>query len=246
MNIFDYYSLRARLFPAMLLLLPVALSVYAWSPQQHDWIFGTVVIGASGFLSFFFMEIIRDAGNGKQKRLWESWGGAPTTQLLRHRSSFVNPTTRAIWHEKLSILVGKRLPSKTMEENDSKAADLAYEAAVYSLQEYNRSTDAGSLSLKENAQYGFRRNLWGVKPAGIFLSVISVVTCSAAVVTSYLTEPSNQILKTHQVGATVGTVTILVLWILRIKPSWVRIAAFKYAERLLGSLLDPSRTHPSS
>lgn len=91
--------------------------------------------------------------------------------------------------------------------------------------------------------YGLRRNLWAMKPAGVFLSIIGVFCAGLAVV-----------MKSHdgQVAAFPAIATIvnglmLVFWLLRFTPTWVRTPAFAYAEQLLAACesIQPPASKPT-
>lgn len=127
-------------------------------------------------MSFFVSELVRDCGHRKQARLWELWGGPPTTLLLRWSNSKVNPHLRAKWRAAIEELTGSRLPSAASETRNPFKADQAYEAAIAELRMKRRSNESGALYFKENVSYGFRRNLWGMKPAGIFISTIALIS----------------------------------------------------------------------
>src|SRR6266545_3503426 len=96
----DQYTVRARLLPALLVALPVGVAslacfpngVVGWGPVWAlvVWSGGTVLAAQFG----------RDAGKRKEDRLFESWGGKPTTRLLRHRGT-TNAVTLSRRHRKL-------------------------------------------------------------------------------------------------------------------------------------------------
>lgn len=241
----DIYSLKARLFPAFLVVLPVGLAITAFAPAAKWPEFSLLGVGVSAGFGFLLAELARDSGKAKQAELWASWGGSPTTQLLRHRNKAVNSNLREKWHKRLAELTGQALPSPGSEAKAPERADAAYEAVIFELREQQRSAEHGALFFKENVSYGFRRNLWGMKPAGIFLSALSLLV-AVYCVAKQLTKTDAPI-ATDVWPASVATVwsaTMLVLWILRINPKWVRLAAFEYAERLLGRLLDPVKSLP--
>ncbi|MCK5616248.1 hypothetical protein KAR91_81050, partial [Candidatus Pacearchaeota archaeon] len=79
----DPYERKARLYPMLLLLFPVLLSFWAIVPKKmYNW---EAIAGLAFWCGFayFLKEIGRDAGKKKEKQLWASWNGAPTTQYLR-------------------------------------------------------------------------------------------------------------------------------------------------------------------
>ena len=113
-----------------------------------------------------------------------------------------------------------------------KKADDAYEAAIARLRELTREVEKYPLVFKENVSYGFRRNLWALKPTGIFLSIGSSLACTAKIVYTSLREWD---FESHSVISLVLSVVFLVCWLVVIRRSWVRLPAFEYAKRLLGA-----------
>src|ERR1700720_1892352 len=120
LKLFDHYRFRARLQPALLTLLPAAVGIFAWTGPGVKWqsalwtLFGT----AGG--TFFLAILARNLGKQLEPGLWQSWGGSPTTQLLRHAGPG-NPVLRVRWHKFLSKLLGKPLPTLQEEQADPEA-----------------------------------------------------------------------------------------------------------------------------
>ena len=79
----DAYTRKARIAPAALVGVPggALLIAGAISPDTVLRAIG-VFLGALGIL---VAVLIRDAGRAVQPRLWEGWGGPPTTSRLRPR-----------------------------------------------------------------------------------------------------------------------------------------------------------------
>ena len=161
-NLFDQYSFRARLQPALLTLFPAAVAIFSWTGPEGRWqsflwtLFGTM--GGTYFLAVF----ARNLGKQLEPKLWGSWGGAPTTQYLRH-SGPANPVMRERWHQSLSKLVGRTLPTHEEEKHNPSDADNVYNAAVKLQIGKTRDTKKYSMLFKKNTHYGFCRNLFAMK-----------------------------------------------------------------------------------
>lgn len=229
-NLFDQYSFRARLQPALLTLLPAAIGIFAWTGPGVKWqsalwtLFGT----AGG--TYFLAILARNVGKKMESGLWKSWGGAPTTQLLRH-SGPANPVMRERWHKALSKLLGKPFPTSQEEGTDSIHADNIYDAAVKLQIARTRDTKKFQLLFKENMHYGFCRNLLAMRPTGITICVVGVVTsCAAGLWFIHLGE-----VQLRPWVCTGASALFLFWWIFTIKAAWVRIPTFAYAERLFES-----------
>jgi hypothetical protein len=71
-------------------------------------------------------------------------------------------------------VAGLRLPTEAEEVQDPEGADAVYELAVGALRERTRDTNQYPPVPSENARYGFRRNVLGLRPYGIATSLIGL------------------------------------------------------------------------
>src|SRR5215471_7149337 len=131
-------------------------------------------------LSMLIAQLGRDLGKKKEPGLFERWKGKPTTYMLRHRGT-LNKAIRARYHEKLSIFLRIIIPDAKQEEADPAAADEIYDSCVIYLREKTRDPEKFRLVFSDNIDYGFRRNLWAMKPAGVILSLVGSVGCAILV-----------------------------------------------------------------
>lgn len=227
----DDYERRARLRPALLVSLPLALAIVSLFSDFS----GLQLL--AGFAAYFGLTALvaqlgRDEGKRLEPWLFEHWGGKPTTQLLRHRSTYLDANTKTRYHHALTTLLpGQVIPSAAAEATDPKSADAAYDSCTNYLRERTRDKNSFPLVYSENVNYGFRRNLWGMKKAGIVISAFALIaTVLVAIVRSKAGWPPALPAVASFVNA-----CMLVWWLLRINPNWVRVPAFAYAERLLAA-----------
>lgn len=228
----DEYERQARLVPALIILLPLVLSVAAWIPLdlEHLGSAGALLAGYA-VAAVPLAQLARGPGRRKQVQLFAAWGGPPTTAWLRHRGS-LNSVTRARYHQRLAELLSLALPTAEVEAADPAAADRTYESCVDYLKERTRDHAAFRLVFAENISFGFRRNLWGLKPYGVVATAVGVVVTATRLFVGWQRE--GQI---DKVALVLGAVCVglLVWWIAAVVPNWVRVAADAYAQRLLAS-----------
>ena len=166
--------------------------------------------------------------------LFRAWGGKPTTLLLR----FNGPTSTTLQghrHVKLQNIVGDTLhiPNAVEESAAPDAADEAYDAAVAVLRARTRR-EGFDLVFKENCNYGFRRNLLGLRRTGVILSCLGLVLSLAGLVVGAARLPS--------LGTAPFVVSILVdlgllgFWLRVVSSGWVKSQAYDYANRLLEAI----------
>jgi hypothetical protein len=233
-RLLDEYGRNARLRPALVTILPISLMISAQG--LHFSVVVALVVGplsAIGF-SFVLAEFARDSGKAHQPYLFNLWHGKPSTAKLRHRDASVNPHTRARYHQFAAQLLGRALPSQEEESADPEGADLVYESVVDLLRERTRDRSKYPLIFRELVSYGFRRNLWGMKPFGISLALSCVMLQSWILTRELKVEHSMQ---PAQFLATLINVSLVLCWTFLVKPEWVRRAADAYAERLLAACL---------
>jgi hypothetical protein len=218
----------------MLAALPPALAMFAWFPR-FDWALLAPPLTMFGMFALV-SQVGRDRGKLKEGWLYDRWGGKPTTVMLRHRDSPLDPTALARLHEALALATGVPTPSKRKEAGSPADADKVYEEYARYLRDSTRDKEKFPRVFDELVNYGFRRNLWGLKPLGLVLAAVAAVVAGGAVWWH----------KDHEQQPLVGAaaavnVIMLAAWVFWINPSWVRIAAQAYAERLIEVALRAAR-----
>jgi len=169
---FDEYELRARVFPAVIVTLPAVVTAYTFVPGLRS--FGGIACGTileSAFL-FLLARIARDRGKRIQDRLYAKWGGKPTTAMLRHSDQRLDPFTKDRYKRTLSKAFDLSFPTRQEEAADAARADQIYDSAVKALIEKRRGK-AHRLVFAENCNFGFIRNLLGLKGIGLWISALT-------------------------------------------------------------------------
>lgn len=232
LDIKSAYTRRARLTPALIVVLPLGLAVLSWSPDGlKSWtVLWSLFVWAGG--TALMAQVARDRGREKEKELYRSWGGKPTTRLLRYEGC-ENPILVTRRHTNLqSLLADVRIPSESEESADPEHADNIYDTCVRWLLEQTRDQKKFNLLFEENCNYGFRRNLWGMKPLGILLCALGFLFGSSAIVVHMQTHDA---ISPISYGGVACTVALFVFWTAWCSPQWVRLSADAYAERLLAA-----------
>lgn len=239
LRIFDPYSRQARLYPALLTLLPLLVAVLVWFPSLLTMGHLVLTIIAACGVLYLLSDIARSRGKRVEPSLLAEWGGWPTTIWLRHRDNHLSGETRRRYHQFFARqpLLGV-MPSEAEENVDQRAADEKYASAAEWLKEQCRGASF-PLVEKEVAAYGFRRNLLGLKPFGIVLSLASIAFPALwTLVSTRSLYESTRVYGNLQPGA-LGSVAFgliaLVAWIFVVKRTWVREGGDQYARALLSN-----------
>lgn len=227
----DKYTRKARLAPAFLVALPVALVVYSWFPNQSTQLGILWSMLALGGGTVLLAQVARKPGKAKEPGLFDRWGGKPTTEALRHRGS-LSDGQHDRFHRRLSNLFPDMdLPTEEEERGNPEEADERYDHVVSLLRSRTRDKDAFPLVFEENCNYGFRRNVWGLKPYGLSISVFSVIAIGGKMLGQYygLIPGAPSVLDAI---CSVICIGLAMIWIFLVTPSWVKIPAIEYRDRL--------------
>ncbi len=233
-SITNNYERKARLYPALLLISPIiAVGAALFSDRLTGFQFA--LAGAVSFGGVFLLiQLARDFGNKKEKELFAKWGGVPSITIFRHQDARLDSVTKERYHKKLERLVKEaKAPNSEEENNDPRAADKIYSAWSNFLRANTRDPNTFGLLLQENINYGYRRNVFGFRAIGIFLTVITVLTSAIRL---YLVYRSSSQVDQPLLAAGLFSLLMLALWIFRFTSEWVRTSADAYAERLAESV----------
>lgn len=230
----DAYAFRARLLPALISATPLPIAIMTAYPGGLDlWTPLWTVLVACGATTLL-AELARDGGKKKEAVLFQKWGGKPTTLRLRHRGAENAARIERVHRRIASVQPELPLPSPELEVEHPLAADDRYDVAVAFLREHTRDRDRYPLVFEELCSYGFRRNLWGLKPCGLLCCVIGLALSSAAVAASF---QEMLVVPCALLGVGVALQLVLALfWILGVTPEWVKPAAFSYADALISTV----------
>ncbi|MBE9490017.1 MAG: hypothetical protein IMY67_06965 [Bacteroidetes bacterium] len=229
----DKYSLNARVYPIIIVLLPVVIIGIAYSFEYEKIQQTLSALGITAALTYFLSNIGRDQGKKKEGELWASWGGAPTSQLFSFRNKTIDLLTKERYHSKMTQL------SEIEHDVDFKTATLnelndTYSSWTKILISKTRDIKTYPLIFKELTSYGFRRNLWGLRLIGITITVAFVIINIAFQIFNHSFSYLD-----YSVSFYISELFLLIFlstWIFIINSEWVKIPAFGYGERLLEAI----------
>jgi hypothetical protein len=90
-----------------------------------------------------------------------------------------------------------------------------------------------SILFRENISYGFRRNLLGLKPFGLTISILGASISTAMIVYKAIATGAAPAPETSVATAVVWVLACI--WMLIVTPSWVRLPADAYGAQLLAA-----------
>ena len=225
----DEYTVKARVFPAFLAIFPIGICAAQFIGFGSALVAGCSAFGGTALLSFVLAQWSRDSGKSKERALYELWGGKPTTAYLRHRDTTVGSALKQRRHRRLERLATDLvLPSVRAEEENPMEADDRYEAATKILIQRTRDKEKYHVLFQELIDYGFRRNVWGLKMIALGLLLACFLFSGTLLLLRY---------RISYNALTMGSFVLLAgWWFFVITPTWVNRAARCYAERLFDAL----------
>lgn len=224
------YELNARLKPALLAGLPALIVAVFWYPGA--WSFaGTLVAAASACgVLYALAQFARRRGRAVEAVLNRDVGRNHTARLLTHLDDAIFEETKARYY---AYLRSQGLVLSTASEEQAEP-DLAFRrarSAVDWLLEHTRTGGGALFLLDENISYGFQRNLFGLKPYGIALSVISL---AAHALLLFVVEIDAERFW-FGVALCLPLAVLVCVWLLVVNKSAVVDASLAYAKRLLAN-----------
>lgn len=238
-SIKDPYERQARVMPGLIVTLPILVPLVCVYGAKNPLLTAVgALLGGCGAI-YALANIARGLGKRLEERLINSWGGLPSTIMLRHRDSFLDSVTKARYHDAIRRKLGIQVPAPDEEVANPAKADDVYRAATRRLRELTRN-DKGLL-FKENIAYGFHRNMLAMKPIGIVTSVCGVLSGMLMAGVIGMRTPFVNFVNVHGIGLPAGltllvSVVLFVIWLFYFNEQAVRRIGFSYAERLFECL----------
>lgn len=234
----DPYNRKARLQVALLVLLaPAAVALLLFRPWfEHG---STALLGlfvtCGGLM--LLTQLARDRGKRLEDQLYASWGGKPSVAMLRHCDQRIDEFTKHRYRAFLAnALPQLRWPPPGAELNEPQKADLTYTAASNWLLQQTREKTVHRLLFEENVNYGFRRNLYGLKPLAISVDVTLLVVLGFVLTAQSRGWAGLPKFDGWAVGVSAAIVVAhLSIFVAVVRPQWIRMAAEQYARHLLGA-----------
>lgn len=227
----DPYERAARIYPALLALMPL-LAVFATTS-----VFGkplatqlVALLGACG-VTYLLANVSRMLGKAQENRLFHAWGGMPTTQILKHGNEQIDRHTKQRYHAFLARKIKAEFPTDAEEAASPAAADEIYRAGVKWLLGKTRDKKRFALLFKENVSYGFHRNGFGLRWIGCGISLASAVWLSIA--NQAYSLAAWEAVPAAQIVALAIALAMSMAWLVYFTEARVKLAAYAYAEMLL-------------
>jgi hypothetical protein len=230
----DRYERKARLLPGLLLAAVPALT--AWAVLQEFTAWYTAASSAVGveFLAAIVLgQFARARGRRAEDDLWKAWGGPPTTRWLRPWDQSCSDQQKAKWRGAIKRITGLPLPASVPQGGSQDGVDRQIADATRQLRYALRGRPDAAILATHNEDYGFARNLCGVRWYWVLLSLACLAGCGVAFAFG---------LRPYLGLAVAGAFAIASILVARELPDYVRRCADRYAESLFATAILVNQT----
>ena len=170
----DQYERAARLYPALLALMPISVLLVTTSVFSLSLATQLAALSGTCGAMYGLANVSRMLGKAQEDKLFHAWGGMPTTQMLRYGNELIDLHTKQRYHAFLERKIKVEFPTREEESASPAAADEIYRAGVKWMLGKTRDKKRFALLFKENVSYGFHRNGFGLKWIGCLIGLVSI------------------------------------------------------------------------
>jgi hypothetical protein len=179
LKIADSYERKARFFPAFIVILPVIVFSMSLRLSDEGWVNKLLIAGGAGSaLVVALAHMASAAGNRFGAAFWGKRGGLPTIRWLRKSDTAHSNQQKEQWYAGIKKLTGLDIPAAVTAqpiEEDAIISD-----AMRQLRYQIRSKVMAKMVDKHNEEYGFARNLAGMRWLLLAFSFAGTAGCAFA------------------------------------------------------------------
>ena len=235
---------RRRLLPGLLLAAVPALTAGTMLKEFTAWYTAaSAAVGVEFLAAIMLGQFARARGRSVEEILWKSWGGSPTTRWLRPWDGTCSDQQKAKWRGAIKRLTGLSLPASVPQDGSQDDVDRLNADATRQLRYALRDKPQAAILATHNEDYGFIRNLCGVRWYWVALSLACLIGCGVAFALG---------MRPYLGVAIAGAFSLTTILIAHELPAHVRRCADRYAESLFATAIlvslsmDESAKQPSS
>lgn len=231
LNLSDRYERKARFLPALLTLVLLAPPFVVLGFPVSGWVTSLLSGGGlSAVIAVFLSHLASAFGNRYQQKVWPDWPhDSPTNVWLRPEDSSRSKQQKQIWYRAIERLTGLNVEA-AIESNEPNEVRATINDAIAGIRNRLWSLEATKRLKLHNEDYGFARNLAGLRCVWVVFSSLSSVACWALLYSS-----NGELL--WAVVSTAGLVVSIVLGYF-VLPGYVERKAYHYAESFFAALVE--------
>jgi hypothetical protein len=244
-KLMDAYSLRARLFPAIIAAAPALAALALLISWDKIALSNVIATGALLVLLFALADFARKQGLRIEPTIYSEMGGKPSIVMMRRSDQTIDQNTKDRYRTFLASKVNRPPPTAEEEAANQSCADSFYEQCGIWLRDNTRDAKRFPILFGENVSYGFNRNLRGLKWIALALNVIVVVICAALLLYPGIVDPKSELTARILVVLIVAAIHAVYV-VFAVTKNGVKQAARKYGRELILSCETLSRSATTS
>lgn len=226
-KIYDAYNLRVRISVGIIVLAPLVLSLYLLVPGTRSISFTAIIIAVSFGMCNLMISLSRYHGRESLRKCFPEL--LPAQQMLLPEDNSIDAITKERYHKFLSSKINNLSFSR-----DNNHVESSCNSAVNWLISQTRDAQKFPLIKEESINFGFAKNLYGLKKIGIIISSILLVVETTALFVKIMY--SLDFLEFSCITTSIViSLSYLLMWIFIINKKWVIDSGKKYAKALLSS-----------
>ena len=219
LEVFDAYNIRARLSVSILVLAPIAITLFSIFDETRSFATSSIII--------FVLLALTNYVPILQRRIskWKEFKANYAADMLLLQDKTFDTVTKNRYYKKLASL--NEAFSLFMFPDDSEKFHKCCESAVLYLRSHTRENQ---LVQEENINYGFCKNLLSSKPAGI---IICLICLSFATGYSICNFGSISNIPVQNYLALISDLVLFFFWVFGINSKILELAAKRYAKAII-------------
>ena len=234
----DRYERKARLLPGLLLAAVPAFTAGAVVHEFAAWYTAaSSAVGVEFLAAIVYGHFARARGRRVEDSLWRQWGGPPSTRWLRPWDRTCSDQQKAKWRAAIKRLTGITVPASVPDDRCEADVDRQIGDATRQLRYALRGKPEAAMLATHNEDYGFARNLCGVRWHWFALSLLCLIACGLAFAFG---------LRPYLGLAVAGAFTVTSLFVAIELPDYVKRCADRYAESLFAAAILADRSGGST
>ncbi len=227
LNLTDSYERKARLLPALLSGSVAIPSIGAVAGGSLSWLSSvSISVGIGALIAVVISYAASAAGRAYEKALWPAWpNDAPTNRWLLPDDETCSRQQKETWYRRIVELTG--LDVAAAAGSSETELHRVINDAVRLLRDRIRNSDVGRMLATHNEDYGFARNLAGLR-------VVWMPTSAASMVVSWIAYAvADTSIVWPLAASAIVAAAVLGSFVL---PGYVRQRADRYAESFFAAL----------
>ena len=227
LSLFDAYNLRVRLSIGLILMAPFIISIYLLVPNASNFPFTFMILIMCFGLCNLLMSISRFLGRRATAKCFPEL--MPAQQMLMPEDMTLDPITKKRYYKFFtSNLKGLSFSKEVTTATNS------CKSAIGWLIAQTRDAEKFPLIKEETINYGFCKNLYGLKSLGIctssFLTILEVGILAAKYHLQF-----GYVEYSDLIASAMVSFAVTIVWIFFVTKEWVIDCGYRYARTLLSA-----------